>query len=272
MESIVLLSIQNLTIRLGNATNAFYPVKGVCFQLEKAKTLALVGESGSGKTMTGLALMGLLPLNASVISGILQFRSDKLDMTDHKNLSHLRGKHFAMIFQDPQSALNPVFKIGTQFIDILKTHKNLNRYDALIIARQILEDVGFAAAEHILNAYPHQLSGGMAQRCMVAMALACQPQLIIADEPTTALDYSSQQYLLSLLKSNQLKYGFSMLFITHDLQVVESIADRIAVMQNGEIIEQNTVLDFIKFPKHHYTKQLTEAFFGYRTALRQLIT
>jgi ABC-type dipeptide/oligopeptide/nickel transport system ATPase component len=270
VENIVLLSIQNLTIRLGNATNAFYPVKGVCFRLDEAETLAIVGESGSGKTMTALSLLGLLPAQATVISGVMRFRGADCDMTAPKNLHRFRGQNFAMIFQDPQTALNPVFKIGTQFIDILKAHRNISRYDALQFSKQILVDAGFSDPEQILNAYPHQLSGGMAQRCMIAMALLCQPQLIIADEPTTALDYASQQHLLDLLKSSQQKYGFGMLFISHDLQVVESIADRIAVMQSGEIVEQNTAQALINFPEHHYTRQLTEAFFGYRTVLQQI--
>jgi ABC-type dipeptide/oligopeptide/nickel transport system ATPase component len=272
MDNIVLLSIQNLTVQLGDATNAFYPVKGVCFHLEEAETLAIVGESGSGKTMTALALLGLLPAKASVVSGVMRFRDAEYDMTAPKNLHHLRGKSFAMIFQDPQSALNPVFKIGTQFVDILKAHRNISRNDALQFSKQILQEVGFSAPEQILNAYPHQLSGGMAQRCMIAMALLCQPQLIIADEPTTALDYASQQHLLELLKSSQQKYGFGMLFISHDLQVVESIADKIAVMQNGEIVEQNTAQALINSPRHHYTRQLTEAFFGYRAVLQQIFS
>ena len=253
-----LLCVRNLTIEIGQLNNKFFPVQDINFEIDFGKTLALVGESGSGKTLTALALLGLLPKQARQVNGEIYFKNQLVSAEDNFQFQALRGKHIAMLFQNALSALNPVFRIGTQLIDVLKTNQNLTYQAAKSNIFELFDQVGLDEHERIFTAYPHQLSGGMAQRVLIAMALSCRPELIIADEPTTALDVSTQTQILQLISSLQKSYNFSMLLISHDLHVVSTLADYIMVMRNGKILEENLTELLFASPQHPYTRELVE--------------
>lgn len=232
-------------------------VDGVSFDIEPGRTLALVGESGCGKSMTALTVMQLLPEPAArVLSGQVLFEEeDMLDMPP-PSIRALRGSRISMIFQEPMTSLNPTFNIGWQIREAIRTHRSISRSALETKSVSLLEEVEIRGPEAVLRKYPHELSGGMRQRVMIAMALANRPSLLIADEPTTALDVTVQAQILRLLKRLQREHGMAMLLITHDLGVVKEAADSVAVMYLGKVVESGSVADVLSSPRHPYTQAL----------------
>lgn len=255
-----LISIQDLSISFFSGKVENEVVKSVSFQLDKNEILGIVGESGSGKSVTTLSIMGLLPKNISKIkNGEILFEGQTLHTLTEKELQKLRGNSISMIFQEPMSALNPSMPCGRQVAEILVQHKSLSRKAAKKETFLLFEKVKLPEPKEIYNKYPHQISGGQMQRVMIAMAIACKPKILIADEPTTALDVTVQKEIISLLKELQKETGMSILFISHDLTLVSEIADRILVMYQGKIVEQGSVNEIFITPKHTYTKALIHA-------------
>lgn len=245
------LQVKNL-----NVTFAGSPVSvldGISLTVRAGETLALVGESGCGKSITSLALMGLLPASARIVSGEMQFRRHDLRKLSPREYADLRGSELAMIFQEPMTSLNPAFTLGDQLSEAIMRHQDVSRAEAMKIALQILEKVQIPAPEMRLKAYPHQLSGGMRQRVMIAMALINHPKLLIADEPTTALDVTIQAQILALLNTLKEETGTAVLMITHDLGVVAEVAQQVAVMYAGQVVEQGSVEAIFADPQHPYT-------------------
>jgi peptide/nickel transport system ATP-binding protein len=249
-----LLSIGNLKIIFhGDRGRTTHAVDSVDLSVGRGRTLGVVGESGSGKSVTFLAVMGLLPKDGSEISGEIRFQDvDVLALNDHK-LRDLRGDRLAMIFQEPMTSLNPSYTVGEQIIEVLVRHKGLSRKEARARAIELLRRVKIPSPELRIDEYPHRLSGGMRQRVMIAIALACDPQLLIADEPTTALDVTIQAQILDLMRELKAESGAAIILITHDLGVVAEICDDVAVMYAGEIVEQAPVEALFDLPQHPYT-------------------
>jgi len=255
-----LLSVRNLHVEFRSGGGAMHAVKGVSFDIAKGETLALVGESGSGKSVTALSILQLLPYPmARHPQGSIRFRGTELVGAEEKVLRDVRGDRIAMIFQEPMTSLNPLHSIERQINETLFLHKGLSRAAARKRTLELLRLVGLPNPEKRLNAYPHELSGGQRQRVMIAMALANEPDLLIADEPTTALDVTIQAQILELLKDLQRRFGMALLLITHDLGVVRKMADRVCVMNQGEIVEQAEVADIFARPQHAYTRKLLAA-------------
>ena len=251
-----MLSITDLTISFKRGESKKFAVKNLSLTLKKGESLGIVGESGSGKSVTSLAVMQLLPPQAVVESGKIEFDGKDLLKLSFDEIRKIRGKRISMIFQEPMTALNPVIKCGKQVAEIIKIHTSLNNEEVKNKVIELFEKVKLPRPVKLYHSYPHQLSGGQKQRVMIAMALANKPDIIIADEPTTALDVTVQKEILLLLKELQKDYGMSLIFITHDLGVVAEITDNIAVMYKGEIVEQGTVKDIFTNPAHPYTKGL----------------
>ncbi len=252
-----LLSVENLKVYFHGRDSIARAVDGVDYNVRKGETVCLVGESGSGKTVSALAIMGLLPTPpAQVENGTIFFQGQNLLELSDNDMLNIRGKRIAMVFQEPMTSLNPVFKIGDQIGEALKTHTSMDQETIYQHSIELLDDVGIPSPERRVNDYPHQLSGGQRQRVMIAMALACGPDLIIADEPTTALDVTVQAQILSLFNDLKAKKDMSILYITHDLGVVAEIADRIYVMYSGIIVEEGQRRDLFKNPSHPYTRGL----------------
>ncbi|MTD30738.1 ABC transporter ATP-binding protein [Planomicrobium sp. YIM 101495] len=234
-------------------------VDGVSLSIKPGETFALVGESGSGKSMTALSILQLINKPGKIIDGSVSLDGMELISKTDKEMSKIRGNDISMIFQEPMTALNPVFTIGDQITEILRKHKGLKKKEAHNRAVELLDIVGIPRANEIIHEYPHQLSGGMRQRVMIAMAISCEPKLLIADEPTTALDVTIQSQILDLLKEMQEKFNMAVLLITHDLGVVAEYADRVAVMYGGQIVEQTSAKQLIKEMKHPYSKGLIQS-------------
>jgi peptide/nickel transport system ATP-binding protein len=251
-----LLEVDNLTVDFTLGDGVLHAVRGVSFTLERGETLAIVGESGSGKSMTSLALMNLLPKRATRRADRLAFDGIDLAAAPETRMRALRGNRMAMIFQEPMTSLNPSYTIGNQLIEALRTHRSVSSDEARDRAVQLLEKVGIPAAARRLSQYPHQLSGGLRQRVMIAMALMCGPDLIIADEPTTALDVTIQAQILHLLADLKAEFGMAMILISHDLGVVARVADKVAVMYAGEVVESAASRPLFKAPRHPYTRGL----------------
>ncbi len=253
-----ILQIKNLHVDFKTPSGDFHAVKDVSFDIYKGETLALVGESGSGKSVTALSAMKLLPYPvASHREGSsIIFEGKELINKSESYMRSIRGQQIGMIFQEPQSALNPLHTIEKQIGEVLKIHQGMNHDDANLRVLELLDMVGLARIKQRLNAYPHELSGGQKQRVMIAMALANNPELLIADEPTTALDVTVQAQILELLEDLQKELNMSMLLITHDLSVVEKMATRVCVMRHGELLENNNAKDLFAKPSHDYTKML----------------
>ncbi|MBC7752247.1 MAG: ABC transporter ATP-binding protein [Candidatus Saccharibacteria bacterium] len=254
-----LLRVQHLRIGFRGEQHALTDaVKGISFEIPYNTTVALVGESGSGKSVSSLAIMGLLPSENAVIapSSVIEFEGKNLLRMSNADRRRMCGKDIAMIFQEPMTSLNPVFTVGFQIEEVLKLHMKMNAKRARARAIELLDEVGITSPETKINAYPSQLSGGQQQRVMIAMAIACEPKLLIADEPTTALDVTIQKQIIDLIETLRKKHRMSVLFITHDLALVGEIADRVIVMRNGEIREQGDVRQILEAPKDGYTKAL----------------
>ncbi|MCP8615577.1 ABC transporter ATP-binding protein [Salirhabdus salicampi] len=249
-----LLEVKDLHVSFDTYGGEVKAVRGVSFDLHKGETLAIVGESGSGKSVTTKALMRLIPNPPGRIKdGQILFEGKDLAKLKEKEMQRVRGKDMSMIFQDPMTSLNPTMKIGTQIMEGLIKHQKMSRTEAKERAIELLELVGIPEPALRINQYPHQFSGGMRQRVVVAIALACNPKVLIADEPTTALDVTIQAQILELMKDIQKKTESSIIFITHDLGVVANVADRVAVMYAGKIVEIGTVDEIFYNPKHPYT-------------------
>ncbi|MBF0436518.1 MAG: ABC transporter ATP-binding protein [Magnetococcales bacterium] len=253
MDSL-LLEVGNLSISFGTGEDRVQAVDGISFTLSPGETLGLVGESGSGKTMAAMSLLRLLPPTARFQADVLRFRGQSMITLDDKALLHVRGRGIGMIFQEPMTALNPVYPIFRQLAENMD--HTLDRKQLRTEAIHLLDVTGISRPEDYLDAYPHQLSGGQRQRVMIAMALARKPDLLIADEPTTALDVTIQAQILQLLTAIQKRLGMAMLLISHDLHMVRKVASRVAVMQNGRIVEQGTTAAIFNAPTHPYTKRL----------------
>jgi microcin C transport system ATP-binding protein len=255
-----LLSVEDLSVSFGKAAREVKAVRNVSFTIGKGETVALVGESGSGKTVTALSILKLLPYpKAHHPSGRIFFRGTELLTANEKTLMDVRGDDVSMIFQEPMTSLNPLHTVEKQINEGLFLHKGLDRTAARRRTLELLSLVGLPDGERRLSAYPHELSGGQRQRVMIAMALANDPDLLIADEPTTALDVTVQAQILKLLKDLQEKLGMAMLMITHDLNIVRRMADKVCVMQGGHIVEQGPAREIFEQPQHEYTKQLLAA-------------
>ncbi|QIM16825.1 ABC transporter ATP-binding protein [Leucobacter insecticola] len=252
------LRVEELRVQFAQAerdSEALPAVDGLSFALHVGEVLAIVGESGCGKSATALALMGLLPRSAQV-DGSVRFAGTEILGANEKQLTQIRGAQISMIFQDPLSALNPVLTIGLQLTEVLRKHLQLNRKDARARAIELLEEVGIPDPQQRFGEYPHQLSGGMRQRVMIAIAIACEPQILIADEPTTALDTTIQAQILELLQRIAAERSMSVILITHDLGVVAGMADRVLVMYGGRVVEAASRHDLFRAPMHRYTNGL----------------
>jgi oligopeptide/dipeptide ABC transporter ATP-binding protein len=233
-------------------------VDEVSFEVAPGEMLGLVGESGCGKTVTALALQRLLPPAVRIAAGSIHFEGQDLATLDEASLRRLRGDRIAMIFQEPMTSLNPVFTVGNQIAEVLTIHRDMDQRQARQRAVELLERVGMAGARRLLDSYPHQLSGGQRQRVMIAMALACEPRLLIADEPTTALDVTVQAQILDLIDRLRRELGMACLLIAHDLGVVSEVCDRVAVMYAGRIVEQGGSAPLFGRPRHRYTRALLD--------------
>lgn len=251
--------VDNLHVSIRTATGLVHAVRGVTLKVDKGEVHGLAGESGSGKTMTCLTLLGLVPQAAEVAADRLEF--DGLDLL-RADLRTIRGARIAMIPQDPAAALNPVFRIRYQIERVLRAHTSLRRRHRAARAMQLLEDVGLPDPERVLALYPHQMSGGMQQRALIAMALGAGADLLIADEATTALDVTVQAQLLSLLSALRVRHGLTIIFITHDLALLSNFCDRASVMQHGRIVESDAVDTLFRMPGHPYTRALLAALPG----------
>ena len=255
----VLLEVKDLKTRFRVRKGFIYAVNGVSFYIGREETLGIVGESGCGKTVTMLSLLKLLPPAAEIESGKAYFKDRDLLSLRSREMQTVRGAQIGMIFQDPMTSLNPVVNIGVQMAEPLIYHKNMKMRDALARSGELLELVGIPDGKSRIKDYPYQLSGGMCQRVLIAMALACEPDIIIADEPTTALDVTIQAQIIELVKALKAKLGTSIIWITHDLSVIAGLADRVAVMYAGHIVEEADVDEIYEDPRHPYTIGLINA-------------
>ena len=250
------MKVKNLYVDLPLPAGMLHAVRNVSFHVNRGETVSLVGESGCGKSMTALAIMNLLPRNAIRKAEVLSFEGRNLNRTSDSDMADIRGNKMAMIFQEPMTSLDPCYTIGNQLEEVLVQHRKVSKKEARDRAVFLLDKVGITAAESRLKQYPHQLSGGLRQRVMIAMGLMCGPSLIIADEPTTALDVTIQAQILSLLASLQKEFEMGLILITHDLGVVARMADRLAVMYCGEVVETGTAEEVFENPIHPYTRGL----------------
>lgn len=254
MEKENILEIKNLAIEFRLKHTTIHPVRNVNLSVKRGEIRAIVGESGSGKSVTSMAILKLLPELTTVYkSGEILFENQDLLKLSEKELLKIRGNKISMIFQDPMTSLNPFLRISTQLEETIILHQGLGKKDAKEKAIEMLKTVGVVNAEERIKHFPHQFSGGMRQRVMIAMALSCHPSLLIADEPTTALDVTIQEQILLLIKNLSKKFNTSTIFITHDLAVVAEICDTVSVMYQGKIVEEGTVEEIFNNPKHPYT-------------------
>lgn len=255
-----LLEVKDLNTHFFTTNGVIPAVDGVSFALDKGETLGIVGESGSGKSVTARSIMKLVPYPpGKIVSGSIKFNGEDLLSKKESEMREIRGRKIGMIFQDPMTSLNPLFTIGNQMMEAIVIHQKVGKKEARIKAIESLKMVGIPSPEARMNNYPHNMSGGMRQRVMIAMALSCHPELLIADEPTTALDVTIQAQILDLVKEIKEKFHMSVLIITHDLGVVADIADKVIVMYAGKVMEYGTVIDLFDNPLHPYTKGLLDA-------------
>lgn len=256
----IVLSVRNLQTHFYSEDSVVKAVDNVSFDLRRGETLGIVGESGSGKSVTNLSILRLIPYPpGKIVGGEVLFNDQDLMKLSEKDMRKIRGKRIAMIFQDPMTSLNPFMKIGSQLMEITQLHEGLSTSVARKKAIEMLELVGISDASKRIDSYPHQFSGGMRQRVMIAMALSCKPELLIADEPTTALDVTIQAQILELIKDLKEKTGTSVILITHDLGVVAGMTDHIAVMYAGKVVEYAPTVELFSDPKHPYTQGLLKS-------------
>jgi ABC-type dipeptide/oligopeptide/nickel transport system ATPase component len=266
-----LVKVKNLTISFKQYDNIVHAVRGISFEINQGESLGIVGESGSGKSVTFMTVMGLMNSPTSIVEADL-IEIDGINVLDKskENIKKIRGKIAAMVFQDSMTSFDPLHTIGYQIAETIVTHKNIDNKKALRQAEHLLERVEIQNANKVLNYYPHQLSGGMLQRAMIAMALSCEPKLLIADEPTTALDVTVQAQILQLLTDIQQETNMSFVMITHDLGVIAETVDRVLVMYSGKIMENSNVFDIFNQPKHPYTKALIDSIPGREPGKKRL--
>ncbi len=273
MTSAPLLEVKDLRVDFNTDHGTAKAVEGVSLRVGRGETVCLVGESGCGKTVSALSILGLLPQPpAKIVGGRVVFKGQNLLELDQQELRKIRGREIAMVFQEPMTSLNPVFTVGHQIEEVITNHEGVHKDEARARIIKLLTDVGIPSPEQRINDYPHNLSGGMRQRVMIAMALVCNPDLIIADEPTTALDVTIQAQILNLFKDLQRKRSMAILQITHDLSVVAGVADRIYVMYAGIIVEEGSALQIFHEPCHPYTMGLLESLPGRRAKGEELAT
>lgn len=255
----ILLNVKNLTTNFHTENGTFSAVKNFNLSIEKGQTICVVGESGSGKSVTSLSIMKLLPRNGETVSGEVLLNNKDILRLSKKEMLDIRGKSISMIFQDPMSSLDPVFTCGSQIVETIRIHKKISKEEASKKAIALLEQVKIPNPQIVYSSYPHELSGGMCQRVMIAMALSCDPELLIADEPTTALDVTVQAEILTLLKEIKENMGMSILLITHDLGVVAKMADQVVVMYSGQIVEKGDARSIFYNSRHPYTEGLIKS-------------
>jgi len=251
-----LLEVSNLHVEFATPEGRVPAVRGVSFKVDRGETLAIVGESGSGKSVTSMAVLGLIARPGRIAEGRISLEGRNLRTLSGRELRRRRGKEMSVIFQEPMTSLNPVFTIGYQIAEVIRAHEKASRAETRRRVLDMLERVGIANAGKVASSFPHQLSGGMRQRVMIAMALACKPKLLIADEPTTALDVTIQAQILALIKRLSKEENMGVVLITHDLGVVAEMADRVAVMYAGQIVETTDVRTLFRNPRHPYTQGL----------------
>ena len=251
-----LLRVENLRVEFPTRRGTLVAVDDISFHIDEGEVLGVVGESGAGKSLTGAAIIGLLEPPGRVADGRIVFNGKRIDNLSYEQMRRLRGDQIAMVFQDPLTSLNPLYTIGKQLTETIRTHVSMDERGALARAIELLNEVGIPAAERRVGQFPHQFSGGMRQRVVIALALAANPRLIIADEPTTALDVSIQAQIISLLKRLCREHGTAVMLVTHDMGVIAETADRVAVMYAGRIVEVGPVQDVIKRAQHPYTHGL----------------
>mgnify|MGYP001229722580 FL=1 len=251
-----LLEVKDLVVEFKTRRGALRAVDGVSFALKPGEVLGLVGESGAGKSLTGAAVIGLLEPPGHIAAGSVTLGGERIDTLPREAMRKVRGKRIGMVFQDPLTSLNPLYTVGEQLTETIRTHLPVNQAEARQRAIDLLNDVGIPAASRRLDSYPHEFSGGMRQRVVIALALAAEPEVVIADEPTTALDVSVQAQIISVLKNLCTKKGTAVILVTHDMGVIAETADRVAVMYAGRIVEIGPVRDVIKQPVHPYTMGL----------------
>jgi oligopeptide transport system ATP-binding protein len=257
---VALLEVNDLKTHFFTREGVVQAVDGISFTVEKGKTLGIVGESGCGKSVTALSIMGLIPKPpAKIVAGEVLFDGRDLTKLSDSKMQDIRGNQIAMIFQDPMTSLNPTLKIGTQITETIRAHTDLSKQDAHTRAIELLEEVGIPRAAERIQDYPHRFSGGMRQRVMIAIALSCSPRLLIADEPTTALDVTIQAQILDLLDALRQEHEMAMILITHDMGVVAEVCDDVAIMYAGQIVEQATGFELFDRPEHPYTEALLGA-------------
>ena len=254
-----LLEIKDERLSFFTPAGEVKALNGVSFSMEEGEVLGIVGESGSGKSVTAYSIMGLTAYPGKLIGGTIRFNGHQIDQMTEKEFRKIRGNEVSIIFQDPMTSLNPVYTIGNQIVEVIRLHTNKTKKEAYARAKELLELVGINEPTKRLKQYPHELSGGMRQRIMIAIALACEPKLLIADEPTTALDVTIQAQILELMQELRQKLGMSIIMITHDLGVVASMCEKIAVMYAGHIVEYGTADEIFYNPKHEYTKGLIKS-------------
>jgi oligopeptide/dipeptide ABC transporter ATP-binding protein len=259
LENQELLKMSDVNVSFFSESSVIRVVDNVNLTINREEIIGLVGESGSGKTISALSIMRLVPPPGQVISGKILFEGSDLLKLSEKQLENVRGRRISMIFQEPMTSLNPVFRVGDQIAEILSIHTDMTKKDIKEKALQLLKNVGFDEPDQKYIQYPHQLSGGQRQRILIAISIACNPSLLIADEPTTALDVATEGQILCLIKDLILQHQMSMLFITHNLHVIQSLGIRIAIMYAGRILEENKVVDFFREPLHPYSKGLLES-------------
>ncbi|MGG0719027.1 ABC transporter ATP-binding protein [Robertmurraya massiliosenegalensis] len=255
-QSATLLEVKDLKTYFFTEHGTVPSVNGVSFHVKKGETVGIVGESGCGKSVTSLSLLQLVGEPGKIVGGEILFNGEDLTKYSNRQMRDIRGNKISMIFQEPLTSLNPVFTIGRQVSETIRLHQHVEKKKAKDFAIRMLAKVGISNAEKVYSSFPHQLSGGMRQRVMIAMALSCNPQLLIADEPTTALDVTIQAQIIKLMKELSKELDTSIIMITHDLGVVAEMVDRVIVMYAGQIVEQNNVYDLFKKPLHPYTKGL----------------
>jgi oligopeptide transport system ATP-binding protein len=254
MNKVPIMEVRDLTTRFYTDDGTVFAVNGISYDLREGETLGIVGESGCGKSVHALSIMGLIPTPpGKVVDGTVTFRGRELLSLSHEQMRRIRGSEIAMIFQDPMTSLNPVLTIGKQITEALMLHMGMNQHQAHDRAVELLDMVGIPQAAERVNSYPHEFSGGMRQRAMIAMALSCVPQILIADEPTTALDVTIQAQILDLVRRLRDKLGMAIIWITHDLGIIAGLAERVLVMYAGFIVEDSPVKDLYADPRHPYT-------------------
>lgn len=254
-----LLEVNELEVQFETEGGIVKSVNNISFSVGRGETVAVVGESGCGKSVTSLSILGLISSPGKVTGGQIVFEDRNLLKLNKRQIRNIRGNEISMIFQEPMTSLNPVFTIGNQMSEVFRVHQNISKSEAKQKSIEMLNHVGIPNAEKVINNFPHQLSGGMRQRVMIAMALSCNPKLLIADEPTTALDVTIQAQILDLMKDLKNESNTGMILITHDLGVVAEMADRVVVMYAGEVVEEAPVKEIFKNPKHPYTQGLIDS-------------